>query len=165
MKGDFGMKRVFWAVRNDRGEYVSHDGSCGPVPCLYFDRGVAEMDAERLGGMVDMVVMTPPDVEPQQATAAAPKKRAPVKWKDITSYSQSEKDRTPRTFQWCLPHYIRVTVTRHRDYDPDVWLLGVPGIINQKILCRGDNPNEAQRLAVDDVTAFFQSLVNALVES
>lgn len=42
-------------------------------------------------------------------------------WKDISSYSRNDKDRTPKTWEFAGVG-VRVVVTRHMDYSPDVWL-------------------------------------------
>lgn len=46
----------------------------------------------------------------------------PPPWRDVTSYSQSDKDRTPRTWEVRFGG-LRITVTRHIDYKKDQWLL------------------------------------------
>jgi hypothetical protein len=50
---------------------------------------------------------------------------APV-WKDISSYSQSDKERIPKTFKCTISKYS-LLVTRHRDY-PGQWLLRCDGM-------------------------------------
>lgn len=42
-------------------------------------------------------------------------------WKDISSFSRSDKDRTPKTWEF-KGVGIRVIVTRNIHYAPDVWL-------------------------------------------
>jgi hypothetical protein len=46
----------------------------------------------------------------------------PLPWKNITSYSQRDTDRTPKTWEARFGK-LRVCVTRHIDYPKDVWLL------------------------------------------
>lgn len=43
-------------------------------------------------------------------------------WKNVTSYSQGGRDRTPRSWQAKFGR-LRVSVTRHIDYGPKVWVL------------------------------------------
>ncbi len=47
-------------------------------------------------------------------------------WKDITSYSQGDKDRTPRTFEMAAGK-MRLLVTRHRDLEPTEWKMEMQG--------------------------------------
>jgi hypothetical protein len=51
----------------------------------------------------------------------------PLPWKNITSYSQRDTDRTPKTWEASFGK-LRVCVTRHIDYPPDVWLLRCHGL-------------------------------------
>lgn len=45
-----------------------------------------------------------------------------MEWKDISSYSRSDTDRTPKT--WALQaEGLKIVVTRHVNYAPDAWLL------------------------------------------
>jgi hypothetical protein len=47
-----------------------------------------------------------------------------VQWKDVTSYSRDDKERIPSSFETRAGD-LRITVTRHIHYPPDVWLLSV----------------------------------------
>ena len=42
-------------------------------------------------------------------------------WKNISSYSQGEKDRTPTTFEFRAGR-LRIVVTRHIHFPKDVWV-------------------------------------------
>jgi hypothetical protein len=44
-----------------------------------------------------------------------------AEWKDTSSYSRSDTDRTPRTWRMTLKR-LSFVVTRHRDYAPDEWV-------------------------------------------
>lgn len=46
-----------------------------------------------------------------------------INWKDITSYSQSDTERVPRTYEVVVPKVGRIIVTRWRDGEPDFWYL------------------------------------------
>jgi hypothetical protein len=53
-------------------------------------------------------------------------------WKDITSYSRGEKGRVPGSFQRTIGQGLSrlvITVTRHIDFDPSVWVLTTHGIL------------------------------------
>lgn len=43
-----------------------------------------------------------------------------TKWRDITSYSRGENPKIPRTYDLELGA-LRIVVTRHFHYPPDVW--------------------------------------------
>jgi hypothetical protein len=43
-------------------------------------------------------------------------------WKNISSFSRSEINREPKTWFLDLGKFS-ITVTRHKDYEPDVWLM------------------------------------------
>lgn len=45
-----------------------------------------------------------------------------IEWKDDTIYSQSDADRTPRTWTARVGD-LKIVVTRHINHDPDRWLL------------------------------------------
>lgn len=57
-----------------------------------------------------------------------------IQWKDVTSYSKIAKDRTPRTWQTYVAG-IRLTVTRHLDYEPDEWIANsYPNLLESQLL-------------------------------
>lgn len=45
-----------------------------------------------------------------------------AKWKDISSYSQTENPRVPKTFELQIRN-LRVIVSRHIHYPPTSWLI------------------------------------------
>jgi hypothetical protein len=45
-----------------------------------------------------------------------------IVWKDISSHSQGDTDRTPKTWRVNVDEF-RITVTRHINYAPGDWLL------------------------------------------
>jgi excinuclease UvrABC ATPase subunit len=49
-----------------------------------------------------------------------------LKWKDITSYSRSDADRTPRSYE-AIAGAVRVVVTRRIDLRPTDWLIEFGG--------------------------------------
>lgn len=51
-------------------------------------------------------------------------------WKDVTSHSQGDKERVPKTFEIRLG-FIRVVVTRHIYFSPDVWTYRCDGLGDQ----------------------------------
>lgn len=60
-----------------------------------------------------------------------------MQWKDITSFSKSDTDRTPKTWQTTAGDF-RIVVTRHRDYAPDKWVLNCNPFFDAKELAATD---------------------------
>ncbi len=60
-----------------------------------------------------------------------------IEWKDRTSYSRSETDRTPRSWH-ARAGMIEIAVHRHVSYAPDVWLLSCPPIADKLVLTSKD---------------------------
>jgi hypothetical protein len=56
-------------------------------------------------------------------------------WRDITSYSQGDTTRTPRTFEM-MAGRMRLVVTRHRDIEPTDWQMEMQGVFITTL--RGD---------------------------
>lgn len=48
------------------------------------------------------------------------------KWLDISSYSRTDTDRTPRSWLLDLKSVGRLVVTRHKDYAFDEWVIVFP---------------------------------------
>jgi len=55
--------------------------------------------------------------------------RVLFKWRDVTSYSQTETDHTPRSWELKTTQ-MRITVHKHQYYDPDQWLLSAYGTVS-----------------------------------
>lgn len=73
MRGDGNVtRREFYAVRNEKGEYISLEGKWDAVPALYFDEGKANQDAARLGAVVDRVLVGESNETVTQAHVEAP---------------------------------------------------------------------------------------------
>lgn len=49
------------------------------------------------------------------------KKRKETTWRDTTTFSQSDKERVPRSFERIFGDF-RLCVHRHIHYPPDTWL-------------------------------------------
>lgn len=81
-------------------------------------------------------------------------------WKDITSYSQGETDRGPRVMV-LVGHDVRVTVHRHRHYDPDVWLLSCHPFFDCKVL-NNKELEEAKAEAIELVRSRLLLMLNSL---
>ena len=80
-----------------------------------------------------------------------------MEWKDTTSYSQSDKERIPRS--WTIKSVeLSITVHRHRDYDKDVWLLSC---VNLHIDCK-QLGNKDIELAKNEALNYVASYINIL---
>jgi hypothetical protein len=84
-----------------------------------------------------------------------------INWKDITSYTKTEKERLPRSFQ-SEGLSATLTVHRHRDYDGEQWLLSVYslGINNQKL--KSKDTIKAQKEAIDFLKNKLQGILAEL---
>lgn len=80
-------------------------------------------------------------------------------WKDVTSYSRSETDRTPRTFELRAGVFC-ITVTRHIHFDPAAWVLTCPPLFDTREISRG-TADEAKGTAIEFVRS---ALSGALAE-
>lgn len=85
-----------------------------------------------------------------------------IEFKDTTSYSRDEKDRTPRTWQAHIGKFS-ITVTRHINYDPDVWIaMTSPDILDKKVL-KSKDIEDAKKEAIDLFREGCQKIIEALV--
>jgi hypothetical protein len=58
-------------------------------------------------------------------------------WRDVTSFSQGTKDRTPRT--WCAKFgRFKVTLTRHIHHEPDAWVATCEGVFDRREMASKD---------------------------
>lgn len=58
-------------------------------------------------------------------------------WRDVTSFSQNAKDRTPRTWNAKFGAFSLV-ITRHMDYAPDQWTAYCHGVFPQRAMASKD---------------------------
>ncbi len=85
-------------------------------------------------------------------------------WKDISSYSRGDTERTPRTYQLQLPFHVIITVTRHRDYPSNQWLILIP-IFNVEYPSDFSNISDAQNEAIELARQGLTGVLDALKES
>ena len=83
-----------------------------------------------------------------------------AEWKDVTSFSRGATDRTPRSWQIDLGK-VRVVVTRHIHYGPDVWLMRCDTFKIDKELVSKDI-GFAKQEALDIVKGFLVIALEAL---
>lgn len=78
-----------------------------------------------------------------------------MKWKDRTSYSYSDKDRTARTWELRTSKFI-ITVTRHIDLPPDQWQVTTSlGLEVPKRVLKNKDIDKAKQEAVDYVRKYI----------
>ena len=85
-----------------------------------------------------------------------------LEFKDKSSYSQDETKREPTTWEASVLG-LRLCVTRHIDYGPDVWLLKTyPALMPDRVL-KSKEAVAAQKEAVQLVRLRCQALADAMV--
>lgn len=85
-----------------------------------------------------------------------------MKWEDRTSYYPG-KERIPHTWELQLP-ILRITVTHHIDYPPDMWLMNCHGLgINYKKLFSKD-VEDAKKEAIVLVRNRLKNMMDELDE-
>lgn len=72
-----------------------------------------------------------------------------AKWKDISSFSQGDKERTPNSFELRPNGHVRLAVHRHRSA-PTTWHLTCAPWFDTHPL-RAEDANTAKRYAVEMV--------------
>jgi hypothetical protein len=83
-----------------------------------------------------------------------------MQWKDVTTFSQVEKDRTPQTWV-AMAGDFRIVVTRHRDYPPEKWILQCAPFFDIKELAPTDI-ELAKASALDLVKGRLSTAMNAI---
>ena len=84
-----------------------------------------------------------------------------MEWKDVTSYSQKETDRTPRSYKSQVGPF-RVCVHRHIAYPSNAWLLTTyPDIFSNEEL-RSIDLGEAMSQAKAKLQVVLQGVVDEL---
>jgi hypothetical protein len=84
-----------------------------------------------------------------------------MQWKDISSFSQSDKVREPKTFMAKVGR-LSIVVTRHIHHPPDVWVLTCEPWLSQFVIGTG-TADEAMELAVITVREKLAETIDALV--
>jgi hypothetical protein len=81
-------------------------------------------------------------------------------WKNVTSYSQGDKERKPRTWEARFGG-LRIVVTRHMDYEKDQWVLRCHDLHLERLLASKD-VKEAACQARAMVQAHLEQLLRDL---
>jgi len=86
-----------------------------------------------------------------------------AKWTDVTSYSRSDTERTPKTWELQLGSELRICVSRSINYSPNEWVMSARGVldISQRVL-KSKNITEAQAEALDYVRSAAASVLRSL---
>jgi len=80
-----------------------------------------------------------------------------VEWKNVTSYSRGEKDRTPRVWDARIGQF-RLSVHRHIYFKPDVWLCSCHGICD----CQPLESKDIDQAKVEALQMFRAILAKAI---
>ena len=84
-----------------------------------------------------------------------------MSWKDISSYSQSDKTREPKSFEFRAAG-IRLVLTRHRDHEPDEWVLNCVPYSEGVVIGKG-TAEEAKNSAIDYVKRNLEKSIQVLL--
>lgn len=83
-----------------------------------------------------------------------------MQWKDISSHSQKDTDRTPQT--WALKAAgLKIVITRHIYHAPDAWVLSCPPF-GEGIEIGNGTADEAKSAAIEYVRANLERSIAAL---
>lgn len=85
-----------------------------------------------------------------------------MQWKNTTTYSQGEKDRTPRTYE-ARAGVIRIVVTRHIHFDASAWVLSAHPFFDLHELASSE-VEDAKREAMKLVRGALSNAMNQLDE-
>jgi hypothetical protein len=86
------------------------------------------------------------------------------KWKDATSYSQSDKERVPQTWELRL-NTLRVIITRHIWFKPDEWVLSCPELGVDQHMLRSKDLEKAKDEALHFIHAKVKRFINDIKEA
>ena len=82
-------------------------------------------------------------------------------WKDVSSYSRDEKDRTPKSWQW-KANGTHLVVTHHIHY-PGEWVMTFEPFIRMKVIGKiGDDIEEIKKDALEEARFSAETLLRHL---
>jgi hypothetical protein len=84
-------------------------------------------------------------------------------WKDVSSYSQSDKVRVPWCYEAVLAG-VRLTVVRHRD-DPENWSTAADWAMTLSRQPSGPDLEQAKRTAISRVRRACEQILTATAPS
>jgi hypothetical protein len=79
-------------------------------------------------------------------------------WKDTTSFSQGEKDRTPRCWT-AKAGRVQIVVHRHIHFPPDAWLLSCAALRIDNRQLKSKDVDEAKQEAVRIVRELLEEAI------
>lgn len=84
-----------------------------------------------------------------------------INWKDITSYSQRDKEKIPTTLELrkLSPFDTKLILHRHI-YFPDTWLVTCKGTGIDKVNLHTNDIEEAKKLAIDYMMDYGEKLLD-----
>lgn len=83
-----------------------------------------------------------------------------VEWKDISTFSQSDKERKPRSFEARIGK-LRLSVHRHIHYEPDDWLMDFGDFGTMRLL-KSKDIEDAKREASDIAMEMLSDAMDAI---
>ena len=85
-----------------------------------------------------------------------------VHWKDISSWSRTEKDRSePKSWEAQIGMF-RLIVHRYIHYPPDAWLASCRADVFQKLELKSKDIDEAKREAVEKLKVICADALKAI---
>jgi len=84
-------------------------------------------------------------------------------WRDVSSFSQGEKDRTPRTWHAQFGRF-KMTLTRHSRHAPDAWVATVDGVFERREMGSKDVREaacQARAMLQDELETAIKALIGA----
>ena len=85
-----------------------------------------------------------------------------MNWKNTSSYSRNDKDRTPHTWSLEPISTLRIIVTRHVHFQPIDWVLQCEAVRLDNYLLRSKEIEDAKREAVAIVKDRVDHMVQAV---
>lgn len=86
-----------------------------------------------------------------------------MQWKDISSHSQRDIDRTPKTFALNVAG-LKLVVTRHIHHAPTDWVLKCAPWFEQKVISNG-SADDAKNAALSAVRSKLAAALDAFTSN
>jgi hypothetical protein len=86
-----------------------------------------------------------------------------AQWKDVSTYSRSDKERKPWAWEIRLGVWRLVVVYNHRDY-PGQYIYYIPSVIGDTLLPVAHTEEEAKRHALGGVHRLTAQIIEAVNE-
>ena len=85
-----------------------------------------------------------------------------MKWVDVSTYSQSDKERLPKALS-AQAGKLKIVLHRHFHYEPDDWLLTAEPFFDKKVLKSkdvNDAKKECENLIVNELQKTLSKIIN-----